>query len=374
MSEKTTISKTDIKTKSVKKKTENESQSVLKDDATTIKKPANKINAPKKQIKAKVEKATVNSSEKNGVVLGSLSNDNDKIITTEEIPKIDAKKNKKTKVDILAISDKEEISVKKMVKTKVVVLYKLYLYVLILIVAIFVGVSIILIETPILSKLNLPMYGGYISRALIVDNLNKIDSLRYEIEIWRHYNKNITDIIAGEKAILTRDEISNIKEVMIAEKNMESSSYEDVLKQRVLMDRRYEVRNNFYDYNFHPPLRGQIVQDFKHKNEEGVLIEVYNHNEVLSINDGTVIVSMYDPNYGNVIQIQHSDDMISSYSYLSIGSKGVGDKVLSGEVIGYVGSEERDVVSLSNSAKKYKLYFVLWHKGNRVNPENYIVF
>ena len=269
--------------------------------------------------------------------------------------------------------DSDSQIVKKEHKTKTVTLYKLNLYVLAIFFALIIIIAILLISTPLLSKLNLGRYGGYVSRDLIIDNIKTVDSLKAQINVWRHYNKNISDIIAGDKPTLTKDSIDVLKNVTVDEGSMKVSSYEDVLREQVMIDRKYEVKDYLYQFNFFKPINGVIEVPFSKKNKE-ITLAVRKHSTVVAINDGTVVASYWDPNKGYVMQIQHSDDILSTYGLITKRGKKIGDKVLAGEVIGYVGDSDIPREEIANITKIYRLNFALWHKGNRVNPANYIVF
>ena len=83
--------------------------------------------------------------------------------------------------------------------------------------------------------------------------------------------------------------------------------------------------------------------------------------------DGTVIYTGFDPNHGNVIQLQHKNGFISVYKHNELLLKEVGDHVVAGEAIALVGNTGE----LSTGPH---LHFELWYKGNPVNPEEYIAF
>lgn len=89
--------------------------------------------------------------------------------------------------------------------------------------------------------------------------------------------------------------------------------------------------------------------------------------ECLGYVDGTVIYTGFDPNHGNVIQLQHKNGFISVYKHNELLLKEVGDHVVAGEAIALVGNTGE----LSTGPH---LHFELWYKGNPVNPEEYIAF
>ena len=88
---------------------------------------------------------------------------------------------------------------------------------------------------------------------------------------------------------------------------------------------------------------------------------------VLSTLDGTVVFTGFDPNFGNVIQLQHKNGFLSVYKHNELLLKEIGDHVVAGEAIALVGNTGK----LSTGPH---LHFELWYKGIPVNPEEYIAF
>lgn len=120
---------------------------------------------------------------------------------------------------------------------------------------------------------------------------------------------------------------------------------------------------------------------FFYKPVDGVVSSHYNANirhygvdlvaapkeSVLATLDGTVVFAGFDPNSGNVIQVQHRNGFLSIYKHNELLLKEVGDRVVAGEAIALVGNTGK----LSTGPH---LHFELWYKGGPVNPEEYIAF
>ena len=87
--------------------------------------------------------------------------------------------------------------------------------------------------------------------------------------------------------------------------------------------------------------------------------------DVVSILDGTVIGVKEDNLLGKIIEIRHSNDVISVYQSLSEVNYKLNDNVMQGAVIGKSGMS-----SLSPELNNH-LHFELFVKGINVNPENY---
>ena len=83
--------------------------------------------------------------------------------------------------------------------------------------------------------------------------------------------------------------------------------------------------------------------------------------------NGTVISSGWNDDTGYTIQVQHDNNLISIYKHNAKILKSTGDKVNAGTPIALVGNTG----NLSTGAH---LHFELWHKGEPINPSNYIKF
>ena len=64
--------------------------------------------------------------------------------------------------------------------------------------------------------------------------------------------------------------------------------------------------------------------------------------------------------YGNLVEIDHGFDLTTRYGHLSEFAVEVGDTVLRGDVIGYVGATGR--------ATGYHVHYEIWSAGRTVNP------
>lgn len=83
--------------------------------------------------------------------------------------------------------------------------------------------------------------------------------------------------------------------------------------------------------------------------------------------DGTVIFSGYTADAGHVIALQHGSNLVSVYKHCGSLLKSLGDKVAAGEVIALVGRPD-------GTTGGPHLHFELWHRGQVLNPAQFIVF
>jgi len=119
---------------------------------------------------------------------------------------------------------------------------------------------------------------------------------------------------------------------------------------------------------FFTPVKGLVTSSFSLNEEHfGVDIVAKPDETIKSTLDGTVIFTGFSAEDGNMIHVQHSNNLISIYKHCSTLLKRTGDRVKSGEAIGIVG----------NSGEKSHgphLHFELWFNGSPVNPQEFVAF
>ena len=81
--------------------------------------------------------------------------------------------------------------------------------------------------------------------------------------------------------------------------------------------------------------------------------------------DVVVVFAVWSSSKGNVIIIQHVDNIVSTYMHNSILVKETNDLVKAGEVVGVVGNS-------GELTSGPHLHFELWQNGMPIDPEEYI--
>ncbi|MGD1843594.1 MAG: M23 family metallopeptidase [Thermonemataceae bacterium] len=126
--------------------------------------------------------------------------------------------------------------------------------------------------------------------------------------------------------------------------------------------------NPLRDIFFFPPIKGIVSEKYNSKAKHyGTDIVSKKNEPIKSVTDGTVILSSWTEDTGNVIAIQHKSNIISIYKHNSVLLKKVGDVVKAGEVVAIVGNTGKFTTGPH-------LHFELWYNGNPVNPERFISF
>ena len=230
--------------------------------------------------------------------------------------------------------------------------------------------SVIIILTPIRNYL--PGYLDVEVRKDILQNALRADSLEKKISAQSLYLENLTAILSGTISI---DSIQTNDTMFFTSSDYDipRGDRESDFVKRFEEEERYNLTalnpNPLQtEIFFYKPLNGIISSAFNSEKQHfGIDLTSALKESVVATLDGTVIYTGFDPNYGNVISLQHSNDFISIYKHNDILLKEVGNRVVAGEAIAIVGNT-------GNLSTGPHLHFELWHKGSPVNPEDYIAF
>lgn len=231
--------------------------------------------------------------------------------------------------------------------------------------------SIIIVMTPIRNYL--PGYLDVEVREEIVQNALRADSLERTIAIQALYLDNIADILTGTTALDSIREIDSL-----AHANASYDIPRGDREQAFIQTFEEEEKYNLTSLNPNPiladgiffikPINGVLSAAFEpEKLHYGIDLVAAPNESVLATLDGTIVYTGFDPNYGNVIQIQHKNGFLSVYKHNDMLLKETGDQVVAGEAIAIVGNTGK----LSTGPH---LHFELWFRGQSVNPTEFIAF
>jgi murein DD-endopeptidase MepM/ murein hydrolase activator NlpD len=155
-----------------------------------------------------------------------------------------------------------------------------------------------------------------------------------------------------------------------------ASEKETQFREQVEEQDRYNLNNAMSDtrmseisnYYFFTPLKGKVTTTFnpalKHY---GIDVVAPKNEAVKSTLDGTVIFAGWTSETGHVIQIQHSNNLVSLYKHNSVLLKKEGEEVKAGEAIAITGNSGE----LTTSPH---LHFELWYDGKPIDPQELMVF
>jgi murein DD-endopeptidase MepM/ murein hydrolase activator NlpD len=235
---------------------------------------------------------------------------------------------------------------------------------------IFLIASLIIVFTPLRNYL--PGYMNTEIREQVVTNALRADSLQWLLERQRLYIMNIQDIISGNIKVDSVHSMDSLTETR-TEELMERTQAEEEFRKQYEETERYNLTtmDNAQAVSgliFFRPTRGMVSSGFDANHKHfGIDIAASPNESVLATLDGTVILATYTADTGYVIQVQHSQNLVSVYKHCGSLLKKVGDSVKAGEAIALVGNTGEKTTGPH-------LHFEIWNRGRALDPSNYIVF
>lgn len=226
----------------------------------------------------------------------------------------------------------------------------------------------------------IPGYPSPNERLLIVRNAQRLDSLVIEIKRRDLFIRNFQAVLKGEEPgdlSLTEGKKDDVATSQSAGQVQFSKSDQDsIFRKEVEREERFNLsvkhtpvkvialENTF----FFSPIKGMVVNKFaSSKGHYGVDVVAAPGARVSAVMDGMVIFSGWTVETGYVIQIQHSNNLISCYKHNERLLKEVGQPVKAGEAIARVGNS-------GELTTGPHLHFELWYNGMPLNPQEYITF
>ncbi|MDR2936447.1 MAG: M23 family metallopeptidase [Rikenellaceae bacterium] len=232
----------------------------------------------------------------------------------------------------------------------------------------FVGVVTAVAYTPVMDYI--PGYQGSRSRAALIENNMRLDSLEHELNLWNNYYENLVRIMDG-KAPLSLG-ISAPDTLRTAEKPVGRIAEDSVLRAQMEADGPYKLQpaqgRGAGIANLMPPVNGVVIEKFSlREGRQAITIAAASGRPVMAVMDGTVVLAS-SSDEGPTIYLSHHGNLISAYSHNGRLAKRRGDYVKAGEVIAFTGASE------GTNEEEGFIKFQLWSNGTPVDPENYIVF
>jgi len=218
----------------------------------------------------------------------------------------------------------------------------------------------------------IPGYPDAKQRQMMVDTALKVDSLEIELAKRDRFFKGIKSIISGEvpddnNAI---DTASETYDVSFSEYNHDSVFQDNLLAEQTSLSIQNNTRKKteLSQMHFYVPVKGIVTNHFNQSGDHfGVDLVSDPNARICTVLEGTVIFSGWTLETGYVMYIQHDADLVSVYKHNAELLKTTGDKVKAGEAVAIIGNS-------GELTTGPHLHFELWHRGNAINPEQYIDF
>ena len=219
----------------------------------------------------------------------------------------------------------------------------------------------------------IPGYPDGNMRQMIAQNALRVDSLENELLKRVRFFKSIRLVLnGGDTTSLERSREDTARyrnDTIRFQISEQENEFRAAIEERERFNLSLGMKEQNHDYyHFFPPVEGIVTQSFDEKKRHyGTDIVAKANAKVAAVLDGVVIFTDWTVKTGYVIQVQHTNDLISVYKHNSILLKKQGDYVRAGEVLGVVGNTGEE-------SSGPHLHFELWRAGNPLNPENFIKF
>lgn len=242
------------------------------------------------------------------------------------------------------------------------------------IISLVIAVSLV---TTVLERWLDPRHAQMVANRQVIGLSLSVDSLQQQVRYRDQYIENVRRILGGEIEDLAviEDDFEDIQQYNGENINLAyidpvdsqfRAEYEkgDLGLVSVVDESDEELR----EILLFTPVEGIISDGFDPQRDHYGLDIVAKENEpIKAVADGIVILSSWTLDGGYVISVQHKGNLISVYKHNSEILKNVGNFVASGDIIAIIGNT-------GELTTGPHLHLELWHKGNPVNPEDYISF
>lgn len=235
-------------------------------------------------------------------------------------------------------------------------------------------VAALIVFTPL--KRYIPGYSDQRTKLNSYRSVRMADSLQLALTVRDLYLANLRDVLSGKAPADSATLFKPIDHPPTAE-DLKPGPADSVLRAQVKHDEAYNVNEGaggavqgagLSGIFFFPPLRGLVTQTFDKKLDHfGIDIVSKADEAVKACLEGTVVMASWTSDAGYVIHIQHPGDLVSVYKHNAVLLRKEGDKVKAGEAIAIVGNS-------GELTSGPHLHFELWHRGEAVDPQQYMVF
>lgn len=255
-------------------------------------------------------------------------------------------------------------------------LLNVYIFVSTLLVLLAFLVVLAVAFTPL--KRYIPGYGeGGDNREEVEQLYREVKKMEKQLAAQEKYATNFHRVLVGDvetaEDVIKSDPGDTVSEVQRSRE--EEQLRQEMELQKVGMAAQRSRAANFSPREapleqmyFNSPVRGEISAGFMpDKNHFGVDVLASKNTAIQAAMDGYIFFSDWTLETGNTIGIQHANNIITFYKHNSALLKKVGNFVKAGEAVAIIGNTG----TLSDGPH---LHFELWHKGNPVDPTDYIKF
>lgn len=220
----------------------------------------------------------------------------------------------------------------------------------------------------------IPGYPNQNMQITIMHNAMRLDSLENEIRIRDQYFSNLNALISGQEPL--KYETSQDSAKSFTNIKFTKSVHDSMLRQRIEEEEQFnfsvssnpKAESSISEMHFFTPIKGLVTNAYNAAESHFGVDIVASPNEVVKATlDGTVTLASWTAETGNIIQIQHQNNVLSVYKHNASLLKHIGNQVKAGDAIAIIGNS-------GELTTGPHLHFELWYNGKPVNPADYIIF
>ncbi|MGO4912420.1 M23 family metallopeptidase [Leeuwenhoekiella sp. W20_SRS_FM14] len=219
----------------------------------------------------------------------------------------------------------------------------------------------------------IPGYSSVRLKKQATELIFETDSLKRQLAINEQYYASIRKVLTGDvdRVNFNKDSLLLVEPGENGGLSFKISKEDSILRERVANEDRYnlfEPASTKVNFSLFPPVKGNITEKYNLDRKHYAVDVVVPKNEpIKAVADATVIFSEWTAETGNVLILDHGNNLISVYKHCASRNKDQGDLVKAGEVIAIAGSTGEYTTGPH-------LHFELWNNGYPVDPTNYIAF
>ncbi len=217
-----------------------------------------------------------------------------------------------------------------------------------------------------------PRYAQKVNRQMLVNLSSRVDSLDNELQRRDQFIGSFQTMMNGGVPMVEDTTTATSASIDPDEINIDYKAPVDSVIRKEFEKQDYSLtfsnkrESELIDMFLFKPIEGVITQEYKPQKDHLAIDIVAKPDEpVKSTASGTVILSSWTEDSGNVIMVQHQHNLMSVYKHNAVVLKKLGSYVEAGEIIAIVGNS-------GELTTGPHLHFELWHNGKAINPLNYI--
>ncbi len=199
------------------------------------------------------------------------------------------------------------------------------------------------------------------------------DSLRRELSAQEHYLNTLRIILTGgvpsdsSRALQSTPDPSTLVYNVSLEDSLLRSRVEEEDRFVLRVGPSGTVETRSARGLLFKPVEGSVSALFDPENNHfGVDLVAPENSMIRAVANGTVVLASFTADGGNVIAIQHDNNLMSVYKHNSALFKQVGEQVRVGESIAIIGNT-------GDHSDGPHLHFELWKRGVPVDPLEYLI-